>query len=92
MASASSSATVRRAELVRKTGKEVRLVSRNQVGFKYPELINALKLLSAQNIVIDGEIAALDQNGKASFQLLQGYGRGKQGPPLIYYAFDLLEI
>jgi ATP dependent DNA ligase-like protein len=39
MASASSSATVRRAELVRKTGKEVRLVSRNQVGFKHPELI-----------------------------------------------------
>jgi hypothetical protein len=92
MASASSSATVRRAELVRKTGKEVRLVSRNQVGFKYPELINVLKLLSAQNIVIDGEIAALDQNGKASFQLLQGYGRGKQGPPLIYYAFDLLSL
>jgi Carbon-nitrogen hydrolase len=32
MASATSSATVRRAELVRKTGKDVRLASRNQVG------------------------------------------------------------
>jgi len=38
---------------------------------------------------IDGEIAALDQNGKSSFQLLQSYGKTKQ-TPLVYYAFDLL--
>jgi len=77
MASASSSATVRRAELVRKTGKEVRLVSRNQVGFKYPELINALKLLSAQNIVIDGDTASLDQDGVAQVAMQQGRYVGK---------------
>jgi hypothetical protein len=43
-----------------KTGQEVRLVSRNQVVFKYPQLANALKSLPAQNVIIDGEIAALD--------------------------------
>jgi len=53
-----------------KTGQEVRLVSRNRVGFKYPQLANALKSLSAQNVIIDGEIAALDQDGRTSFQLL----------------------
>ena len=49
-----------------KAGKEVRLVSRNQVNFgnDYPQLIDALKLLTAKNVIIDGEIAALDQNGK----------------------------
>jgi bifunctional non-homologous end joining protein LigD len=40
-------------------------------------------------VVIDGEIAALDPNGKTSFQLLQSYGSGKR-TPLVYYAFDLL--
>jgi DNA ligase D-like protein (predicted ligase) len=75
-----------------KTGQEVRLVSRNRVEFKYPQLANALKSLPAQNAIIDGEIAALDDEGRSSFQLLQGYGSGEQGPPLIYYAFDLLSL
>ncbi|MGA8659195.1 MAG: non-homologous end-joining DNA ligase [Chthoniobacterales bacterium] len=74
-----------------KAGKEVRLLSRNQINFgnDYPQLIDSLKLLTAKNVVIDGEIAALDQNGRSSFQLLQSYKIGKQ-PPLVYYAFDLL--
>jgi bifunctional non-homologous end joining protein LigD len=46
-------------------------------------------LLTAKAATIDGEIAALDQNGKSSFQLLQSYGKTKQ-TPLVYYAFDLL--
>jgi bifunctional non-homologous end joining protein LigD len=39
--------------------------------------------------MIDGEIAALDDQGRASFQLLQSYGKAKK-IPLVYYAFDLL--
>jgi bifunctional non-homologous end joining protein LigD len=74
-----------------KAGKEVRLISRNRTSFNadYPKLVEALKLLSAKNVVIDGEIAALDQNGRASFQLLQSYKKTEQSP-LLYYAFDLL--
>src|SRR5260221_10483832 len=53
-----------------KTAKEVRLISRNRIEFKYPQLANALKLLSAQDVIIDGEITALDQDGRSSFQLL----------------------
>ena len=48
-----------------------------------------MKLLSAKKAIIDGEIAALNDEGKSSFQLLQSYGKAKQ-IPLVYYAFDLL--
>ena len=74
-----------------KADKEVRFVSRNRTVFNndYPELVDALKLLSVKNAIIDGEITVLDQNGKSSFQLLQSYGKTKQ-TPLVYYAFDLL--
>jgi len=36
-------------------------------------------------------ITALDENGRSSFQLLQGYGKAKH-TPLVYYAFDLLSL
>jgi bifunctional non-homologous end joining protein LigD len=48
-------------------------------------------LLRAKNFIIDGEIAALDEHGRSSFQLLQSYGTRKQ-IPLVYYAFDLLSL
>jgi bifunctional non-homologous end joining protein LigD len=65
-----------------KSGKESRLVSRNQKDFtKFPQLNDALKLLPAKQAVVDGEITALDSNGKSSFQLLQAYEIGEQRPP-----------
>jgi bifunctional non-homologous end joining protein LigD len=76
-----------------KAGREVRLVSRNKRDFgdDYPLLLDALKSLIAKSFVIDGEIAALDENGRSSFQLLQSYGIRKN-IPLVYYAFDLLSL
>jgi bifunctional non-homologous end joining protein LigD len=77
--------------LALKARKEVRLLSRNRTNFNndYPRLIEALELLRAKNVVIDGEIAVLDQNGKSSFGLLQSYKTANESP-LVYYAFDLL--
>jgi bifunctional non-homologous end joining protein LigD len=74
-----------------KADKDVRLVSRNRTNFNkdYPQLVDSLRLLTADEVTIDGEITALDENGKSSFQLLQSYGTGKQ-IPLVYHAFDLL--
>jgi bifunctional non-homologous end joining protein LigD len=40
--------------------------------------------------VIDGEIVALDDDGRPSFNLLQNYGSSKT--PLIYYTFDLMVL
>jgi bifunctional non-homologous end joining protein LigD len=76
-----------------KTGSEVRLLSRNRTLFNnnYPVLVDAIKSLKTKSFIIDGEIAALDQSGKSSFQLLQSYGIRKQ-IPLVYYAFDLLSL
>jgi bifunctional non-homologous end joining protein LigD len=74
-----------------KAGKEVRLISRNRTNFDndYPQLIDSLKSLMAKQAALDGEIAALDDQGRSSFQLLQSYGKAKK-TPLVYYAFDLL--
>src|SRR5260370_16327157 len=60
-----------------KAGKEVRLVSRNRTNFNndYPQLVDSLRLLRANEVIIDGEITALDEKGKSSFQLLQSYDR-----------------
>jgi ATP-dependent DNA ligase len=76
-----------------KSGTEVRLLSRNRTLFNddYPALVDGLKLLRPKDFIIDGEVAAPDQNAKSSFQLLQSYGIRKQ-TPLVYYAFDLLSL
>jgi bifunctional non-homologous end joining protein LigD len=49
-----------------------------------------LKLLPAERVTLDGEIATLDEKGRSSFQLLQVYKSSEQRVPLVYYVFDLL--
>jgi bifunctional non-homologous end joining protein LigD len=56
-----------------KDGKEVRLVSRNQKAFNYPQLLDSLKSLRTERVTFDGEIAALDEKGRSSFGLLQAF-------------------
>jgi len=48
-----------------------------------------LKLLPTERVILDGEIAALDQKGRSSFQLLQLF-KSSGDIPLVYYAFDVL--
>ena len=74
-----------------KDGKDVRLVSRNKKAFDYPQLLNSLKLLPAERVTLDGEVAALDAKGRSSFQLLQVF-KSSGGVALVYYAFDLLYL
>src|SRR6516164_490400 len=76
-----------------KVGSEVRLLSRNRTLFNdnYPKLVDSFKTLKAKNFIIDGEIAALDDQGRSSFQLLQSYALRK-GIPLVYYAFDVMSL
>jgi bifunctional non-homologous end joining protein LigD len=70
-------------------GKEVRLISRNNKPLNYPTLVDSLKKLPAEQVVLDGEIAALDEKGRSSFQLLQLF-KSSGDVPLVYYVFDLL--
>jgi bifunctional non-homologous end joining protein LigD len=62
------------------------------LGRKFPEAKDAVAALAVQDAIIDGEIVALDDKGRSSFQLLQGYDAGLVRPPIIFYAFDLLRL
>src|ERR1051325_1394588 len=74
-----------------KTDGRVHLRSRNNKDFnaKYPTLVAALAGMPDET-VIDGEVVALDQEGKPSFSALQNYGSSK--PPLFYYVFDVMML
>src|SRR5688572_17031815 len=69
-----------------KSGCEVRMFSRNAKDFvgKFPEIARALTLIKAKDAVIDGEIVALEESGRSSFQLLQAYDVGDARPPLVF--------
>ena len=82
---------------------KVRLVSRNQNDLtpRYPELADLPKFIKAKNAILDGEVVALDDEGRASFSLMQqrtGFRRGGKraasnaSVPVLYYAFDLLYL
>ena len=77
-----------------KNGADVRLISRNEKDFgeRFPEIAEAIARMDANDIVMDGEIVALDPQGVSSFQLLQAVEIGTKRPPLFYYAFDLLRL
>lgn len=66
----------------------VQLFSRKRNSFnrRFPTIAKALERLEARTTV-DGEVVALDENGKPSFNLLQNY---RNGPLLCFYVFDVL--
>src|SRR5271170_2924461 len=72
-----------------KTGGRVHLRSRNDNDFngRYPGLVKALASMPSET-VIDGEVVALDADGRPSFNTLQNYGSA--GAPLHFFIFDLL--
>ena len=72
--------------------KNTRLYSRNGLSFQaaYPAIYEELKKIK-KNVVLDGEIVALDAEGKPGFQLLQQYGQGEP-VPICYYVFDCLHV
>ncbi len=82
-------------------GGHVRFVSRNDkdMSARYPELAGLAKAVRAQQAVLDGEIVALDEAGRSSFQRLQArvglqdkneIARLARSQPVVYYVFDLL--
>jgi bifunctional non-homologous end joining protein LigD len=73
---------------------QTRLFSRNEKDFssKFPEIVASIENIDARDMIIDGEIVALDEKGLSSFQLLQAFDIGQERPPIFYYAFDLLQL
>ena len=75
--------------LALKNGSEVTLLSRNenQLNDRFPNIVEAIGELPGA-FALDGEIVALDEKGRPSFQLLQN--NVSRPLAVFFYAFDLL--
>lgn len=78
-----------------KNGHSVELYSRraNMVTGDFPEIAEAVARVPCKSFVLDGEIVALNEQGHASFQLLQNFRKhsaNEQHHVIYYYVFDVL--
>lgn len=67
----------------------LRLQSSNSIDVtaKYPELSKFTAAVNAQSAIIDGELVALDDQGRPSFSMMQ-----QHLTQVAFYAFDVLQI
>ncbi|HEU4688697.1 MAG TPA: RNA ligase family protein, partial [Vicinamibacterales bacterium] len=74
-----------------KTGSKVHLRSRNDNDFnaRYSKVVRGLAKLPNET-VIDGELIALADDGRPSFNALQNYGAAST--PILYFVFDVLVL
>src|SRR6478736_9071124 len=72
-----------------KVGQEVTLFSRHKkvLNKRFPGVVDALASLDG-DFVLDGELVALDSQGRPSFQVLQN--NLSRSLPVYFYCFDLL--
>lgn len=79
--------------LLLKHGQEIRILSRNEKDLTpmYPGIAAAGLQLHAEQAVVDGEIVALAEDGRPSFQALQHRGSHPRHL-IVFYAFDLLHL
>jgi bifunctional non-homologous end joining protein LigD len=82
---------------------QLRLESRNlrEITSQYPEVRAVIEQLGAREAVLDGELVAFDEEGRPSFQRLQGrmhvgseaeVRRRMREVPVTYVIFDLLHL
>jgi bifunctional non-homologous end joining protein LigD len=76
--------------LVAKDGARVKLWSRNlkDATGQYPSIARGAAGIHANTALLDGEIVALDEDGRPSFQALHH----QSAAVLVYYAFDVLHL
>ena len=74
-----------------KTCGKTHLRSRNDNDFsvRYSNVVKGLAKLPDET-VIDGEVIALDEDGRPSFKILQNYGSSKA--PVLYFVFDVMVL
>src|SRR5262245_51940954 len=58
----------------------------------FPDVVAAMAGIPARSVVLDGEIVALEENGRPSFQALQNSRSFGHGCTVCFYAFDLLHL
>jgi bifunctional non-homologous end joining protein LigD len=79
--------------LIIKDGDSIAIRSRNDKDLMqmYPAAVAAAKRLQIEQVVVDGEIVAVDKQGRPSFQALQHRG-SHPDHTIVFYAFDLLHL
>lgn len=77
-----------------KNRRAVQLISRNEkkLNDRFPEVVRAATDFEADECVVDGEVVAMDEEGRSSFQLLQRSELDGKDAPLAFYVFDLLQL
>jgi bifunctional non-homologous end joining protein LigD len=73
-------------------GEQVRVFTRSGLdwsGKQFAYLVPAFSKLTEGSALIDGEICAIDADGRSDFSLLKTSLDGKS--PIVFFAFDLLE-
>ena len=80
-----------RVMLISEAGRS-RLVSRNlkDLTRDYPDIAAAAAAVTKRPYIVDGEVVALDEHGRPSFQALQHRSVSRSG--IVFYAFDLLHL
>jgi bifunctional non-homologous end joining protein LigD len=89
--------------LLAREGGEARLLYRrgNEVSATFPEIARAIRALPFEELVMDGEVVVLDENGRPNFQRLQKRAqltrsldveRRALEHPATAYVFDLLSV
>ena len=61
----------------------------NDLGFRFPDLVRSVASLGIGDVILDGEITVLDQQGLPNFKALQ---RGDCDYLPTFWAFDLLRL
>ena len=84
----------------RRKGQVVLLTrNHNDATVTFPEIAKSVAAMPFDSLIFDGEVVALDQTGRPSFQGLQQRGRLRRPievqraaieQPVVYYVFDLL--
>jgi bifunctional non-homologous end joining protein LigD len=77
-----------------KNGSQINLISRNgnELRSRFLQVAEALKDFPPKECVLDGEVVALDKEGRSSFQLLQGLEMEGHNAPIVFYVFDLMQL
>ncbi len=72
---------------------KARLYTRNRKDWshKYPGVVETLETLGIENAVLDGELVALDEDGRPDFSLMSA-APDDPSIPLNYYVFDLINL
>jgi bifunctional non-homologous end joining protein LigD len=80
--------------LALKNGDDVELYSRlkNKMSHRFTDIAEAIKSCKCKSAILDGEVVALEKNGRSSFQLLQTSRMPGENPPICYYLFDILNL